>query len=467
MTDSVFREYDIRGIVGSELIVSDVYQLCKAILYYFLQKNEHGKTILIGRDGRRSSDEIFTHLCKAVIDSGLEVMDAGVIPSPVLYFGMYNRYADFGLMITASHNPADYNGIKMLVGTHSVYGQEIRNIRTYFHEKKQPLTKNNGKKNDFSLLKKTYIDFLLQHFSSLSGLTLPIVFDCAHAVAGSIIKELVKQFHWNNCTVLFDTIDGSFPAHEADPTVEKNMQDLKKTVLEKKAAIGIGFDGDADRMAAVTEAGQLLLGDTLLAVFSQTIDPTLKKRGIVINVTMSDGLHELFAKQQVPVFVSPTGHAIIKQYMDNHDAVLGGEGSCHFFFKDRYFGYDDGIYAALRLLETVVQSHKKISELATILPKRMSSKEYRIPCPDTIKNSIMDMLRKTFQHDKNVTCLFIDGIRITYPFGWAIIRPANTQPVLSMRFEAHTNETLMDIKHIFLTLLQPFLHDSITIIANE
>ncbi|QQR62487.1 hypothetical protein IPH67_03635 [bacterium] len=182
---------------------------------------------------------------------------------------------------------------------------------------------------------------------------------------------------------------------------------------------------------------------------------------------MSDGLHELFAKQQVPVFVSPTGHAIIKQYMDNHDAVLGGEGSCHFFFKDRYFGYDDGIYAALRLLETVVQSHKKISELATILPKRMSSKEYRIPCPDTIKNSIMDMLRKTFQHDKNVTCLFIDGIRITYPFGWAIIRPANTQPVLSMRFEAHTNETLMDIKHIFLTLLQPFLHDSITIIANE
>ena len=459
MKHTIFREYDIRGIVGQELILEEVYQLGKAIIRYCLQKKPDGKTVLVGRDGRLSSEKMFEELSKAIIDNGLSLIDGGMIPSPTLYFGMHTGTADFGLMITASHNPPEYNGIKIMVGTQTIYGNEIQIIKNFFYnnDHKALLLTQKGVIIDGSDIKKKYITFLLSHFPALHNLSMNFIIDCAHAVGSSIIKELVNIFNWPNCHLLFDTIDGRFPAHEADPTVEKNMDALKNSVIKNHATVGIGLDGDADRMAAITETGGLLLGDQLLAIFGNSIDTSVKKKGVVINVTMSDALVEFFAKDNVPVYIAPTGHAVIKKHMEIHDAIIGAEGSCHFFFKDRYFGYDDGIYAALRLLEYLVQSGKKMSELAHILPERYSSKEYRIPCQEDTKLKIMDHLTTEFKNNPSVSCVFIDGIRVVCAHGWAIVRPANTQPVLSMRFESRTQAGLIAIKKIYTQILQPFL----------
>ncbi|RTL07447.1 phosphomannomutase/phosphoglucomutase [Candidatus Dependentiae bacterium] len=466
MQDTVFREYDIRGIVDSEFSFSDIYQLGRAIFAYCLDQKKI-KTVLLGQDGRVSSPIIAQHIINAALDSGLDVVHVGIVPSPVVYFGMHEQKGDIGIMITASHNPGHYNGIKIMLGERCVWGKEIQLIKQYFTESKKA---NIGKigvlyqDKDFLNL---YIDYLVKHFPILHNSPLPVIFDCGNAVAGVVMPLLIQKFNWAQATLLYETIDGSFPVHEADPTVEKNMQHLKDAVIHNAACVGIGFDGDADRMAAVSETGALFLGDVLLAIFATALPKSFCHLGIVFNVTMSSALQELCAQHNMPVFMAPTGHAIIKESMKKNKAVLGGEGSCHFFFADRYFGYDDGIYAALRLLEIISLTGKKVSELAAVLPKRYSSCEYRIACADQYKKFVVAQVKDAFMLNNNARLLTIDGVRAEFAIGWGIVRAANTQPAVSMRFESTTKEGLLEIKNLFYAILKPYLGPPLDIIFKD
>lgn len=466
MQDTVFREYDIRGVVDSELLLSDMYQLGRAIFAYCLDQKA-SKTVLLGQDGRISSPIIAQYIINAALDSGLHVVNIGVVPSPVVYFGMHQQKGDIGIMITASHNPGHYNGIKIMLGDRCIWGKEIQIIKQYFTEFRQTSISQAGdlhKDNDFV---QVYVNYLVQHFPILHNNSLPIIFDCGNAVAGVVMPLLIQKFNWSNARLLYENIDGSFPAHEADPTVAKNMQHLKDAVMQNAACVGIGFDGDADRMAAVSETGTLLLGDVLLAIFAMALPEGVRHKGIVFNVTMSSGLQELCTNNKVPFFMTPTGHAIIKESMKKNQAVLGGEGSCHFFFADRYFGYDDGIYAALRLLETMIITRKNLSELAAALPKRYSSCEYRVSCPDNYKKNVVEKVKDAFMLNAHARLLTIDGVRAEFDIGWGIVRAANTQPAVSMRFESTTKEGLLEIKKLFYAILKPHLGDALDIIFED
>lgn len=466
MQDTVFREYDIRGIVDSELILSDMYQLGRAIFAYCLDQKA-SKTVLIGQDGRVSSPVIAQYIVNAALDTGLDVVNIGVVPSPVMYFGMHKNKGDIGIMITASHNPGHYNGIKIMVGQRCVWGQEIQAIKTYFYaHKKISIGMNGTVKNDSESVTE-YVAYLVDHFPLLHSSTLSMIFDCGNAVAGAVMPLLITQFNWPHARLLYQEIDGTFPVHEADPTVEKNMRQLKAALLEDKASVGIGFDGDADRMAAISEEGKLFLGDTLLAIFAAALPNDSGRQGVVFNVTMSNALQLLFNTHQIPFFLAPTGHAVIKEYMSKHGAVLAGEGSCHFFFADRYFGYDDGIYAALRLIEIMVTSKKTLTELASVLPKQCTSREYRIACADDQKRIVIEKVKDALLKKGDAQLLTIDGVRAEFSFGWGIVRAANTQPVISMRFESATEEGLFKVKKEFEVVLRPYLNDSINIIFED
>lgn len=458
MQDTVFREYDIRGVVDSELLLSDMYQLGRAIFAYCLDQKA-SKTVLLGQDGRTSSPIIAQHIINAALDSGLTVVDIGVVPSPVVYFGMHQQKGDIGIMITASHNPAHYNGVKIMLGDKCIWGKEIQIIKQCFSESRQANIGRLGvlQRNDNFI--HVYVDYLVKHFPLLHNSAVPMIFDCGNAVAGIVMPLLIQKFNWSQARLLYEDIDGRFPVHEADPTVASNMQHLKDAVIQNAALVGIGFDGDADRMAAVTEKGILLLGDVLLAIFANALPESTQRKGIVFNVTMSSALQELCAKNKLPTFMAPTGHAIIKESMKKNQAILGGEGSCHFFFADRYFGYDDGIYAALRLIEIMISTKTKLSELAEVLPKRYSSCEYRIACLDNYKKIVVEKVKEAFMLNHNARLLTIDGVRAEFDIGWGIVRAANTQPAISMRFESVTKEGLLEIKKLFYAILKSHLGD--------
>lgn len=459
MKPSIFREYDIRGRIGSELLLDEVYPLIQAIITFLKNKNRKIKTILVGRDGRESSPHIYEQTIKAIIHAGLDVVAVNIVPSPVLYFGMHTLNVQAGLMITASHNPADYNGIKIMLGTHCVWGNDIGQIKTLYYEYKidngSDITEH-GKISEYNLIA-PYINYMVDQFAHLKNIRMPVVFDCGDAVASVVMPDLVTAFGWRNVQLLCTDITTPFAHHEADPTVEKNMLDVKVAVQTTDAQLGIGFDGDADRMAAMTKAGILVTGDKLLAIFAQQLAQTDPASSVVFNVTMSSGLIDLLNSWKLQPRMVPTGHAIVKEKMDEYKALLGGEGSCHFFFKDRYFGYDDGIYAALRLLEIIHQTKKSLDELITIFPIKYTSREYRIACADDKKREIVQNIEKILSECKTVELITIDGVRASWPYGWGIVRAANTQPALSVRFEADSPEKLQQIKKLFVDMLARFI----------
>lgn len=351
MLSTIFREYDIRGKVGSELIIDQVYPLTQAIAFYFVHHNPAVKTVLVGMDVRSHSPEIKDAVIKALKDSGIDVIFIGVCPTPVLYFGLYTLPVQAGIMITASHNPPEYNGLKLCLGNHSVWGLQVKEIYALYKEKAHLPSAQQGILSSYNLID-DYISWLLAHFKHLRNSTISAIIDCGNGTAGTVVPQLIDRLGLRNVRLLCVNVDQT-PKHEADPTKEKNMQDVKQALLANKPTIGIGLDGDADRMAAMTESGQLIPGDQLLAFFSNDILERHPHASIVMDIKSSSALVDFLANKQAVAHLAPSGHAIIKDYMRTYNALLGGELSCHFFFKDRYFGYDDGIYAALRLLEIV------------------------------------------------------------------------------------------------------------------
>ncbi|MCA9770441.1 phosphomannomutase/phosphoglucomutase [Candidatus Dependentiae bacterium] len=452
MKDVVFRQYDIRGKVGSEFIIDDVYDLTYAIADYFMQRDLQVKVVAVGMDGRSHSKQIKQHVCAVLADSGFDVLFIGVCPSPVLYFAMHTMSIDAGLMITASHNPKEYNGIKICFGKEMVWGNEIVKIRELFKQKKRVNTKKKGIIKEYPVIP-AYIDYLAQQFDFLKNMPLRAIVDCANGVAGTVLPQLVRAMKWQHVHLLYEEVNGDYPNHEADPTVEHNMQDLKKLLAETDAQIGLGLDGDCDRMAPMTKDGFLVPGDQLLGLFAQPIIKQHPGSIVVFDVKASSALIEILKKWGARPIMSATGHSLIKDTMNKHSAILGGELSCHFFFHDRYFGYDDGVYAMMRLFELILISGKSLKELLLVIPERYSSPEYRIDCDEQDKQSIVDEVRSYFEQQKKVKMITIDGVRVVMPYGWALIRASNTQPVLSLRFESDTKQGLQKIKQESITVL--------------
>ena len=458
MKETIFREYDIRGLVGDELIIEDVYDLGRAIAFYLVQLNSAVKTVIVGMDGRTHSPAIKNNLCRALTESGLNVIFMGVCTSPMMYFATYTVPVDAGIMITASHNPKEYNGLKICLGTQSLWGKQIREIGKLYFEKQHCIPQAHGTYTEQSV-KDAYIAWHAEKFAHLKNADLAAVIDCGNGAAGVVIPEIITTMGWKNIQLLCAEVDGTFPNHGADPVSAKNMQDVKQALETTDAVVGVGFDGDADRMGAMTKDGELVPGDKLIALFAQPMVTQYPAMVVVYNVVCSAGLTELLESWGAKTVVTPVGHSIIEENMHIHYALLGGETSCHFFFKDRHFGYDDGVYAMFRLFELLIQSKKTLSQLLTVFPKKVTSPEFRLPCDEGNKYAMVQEMKGLFYQKKNVKILAIDGVRVTTDYGWGIIRASNTQPVLSIRFEANTEQDLQRVKEDFISVLSQYFSD--------
>lgn len=455
MQDLIFREYDIRGKVGTELIIEEVADLAQAIAFYFVSKNPSVKKVALGMDGRLHSPAIKDQLVKGLTHSGFDVEFIGVCTTPVMYFAMHTTQVDAGLMITASHNPKEYNGLKIMLGKEGVSGESIQEIKRLFHENRTPNSEEKGVYTERPLIP-AYVKWLTEHFKHLKGFKISAVVDCGNGAGGTVMPELIKKMGWPHVMLQYGEVDGHYPHHEADPTVEKNMVDVKNILASTNIAVGIGLDGDCDRMAPMTKAGFLVPGDQLLALYAQKVVREHPGATVVFDIKASSALIESLEKMGAVPQISPSGHSIIKKAMKEYHALLAGELSCHFFFADRYFGYDDGIYAMLRLFELLQESGKTLDELVATIPKKISSKEYRIVCDDAKKQHIVQAVKDTMLKRPDVQALTIDGVRATMPYGWGLVRASNTQPALTIRFESDTYEGLNRVKHDFFVALEPF-----------
>lgn len=456
MIDTIFREYDIRGKVGTEFIISEVYPLTQAIVYYFKQHKPSVKTVAVGMDARTTSPQIKDEVVRALTDSGLDVLFIGTCPTPVLYFALYTQPVDAGIMITASHNPPEYNGLKLCLGKHSVWGLQVAEIRDLYKQKAKLPPSTQGSVTDQPLIP-LYVEWLANHFIDLHAMPLSAVIDCGNGTAGTVMPLLIEAMGWRSIKLLYADVDGTSPNHEADPVKEKNMRDVKQVLATTDIQVGIGFDGDVDRMAPMTKQGFLVPGDQLLALFSQEVLNEHPRAPIVVDIKSSAGLLDLLHEWGAHTVLSPSGHAIIKDQMRKHHALLGGELSCHFFFKDRYFGYDDGIYAALRVFEMLIKTSKTLDELLAVFPKLYSTPEFRILCNESDKKRIVEAVTAVFAQRPDVAMITIDGVRARMKYGWGILRASNTQPELCLRFESDTQPGLQQVKEDFFNALKPYV----------
>ena len=458
MQNLIFREYDIRGIVGKEFEIEETYTMAQAIVSYFIKENPQINNIIVARDGRNSSPAIRNQVIRAITDLGIDVLDIGICPTPTFYFSLFNTDITSGLIITASHNPGDYNGIKICLDKKSVWGKQIQEIKEICQNKKFCINKS-GKTGSvkYSNIIPAYIDWLADHFKHLQNYNIGAVIDCGNATGGTVLPALIKKMNWKNVTLLFEKLDGNFPNHQADPTNIKNMLDVIKELKTKtNLELGLGLDGDCDRMSPVTKSGYLVPGDQLLSVFAQRVLKDFPGATIVFDIKASSSLIELLQKWGAKDHICPSGHSLVKKALLDTNAKLAGELSCHFFFNDRYFGYDDGIYSILRLFEILKETGKTLDELISIFPEKERSPEIRIKCNESEKQEIVSNIKNIFAARTDTKNITIDGLRAESKDGWGLVRASNTQPVISLRFESDSKEGLKNIKQDFFNSLKNY-----------
>lgn len=440
----VFREYDIRGLVDTDLTPDFVVCLGQAIGTY--AANHAVNKLSLGRDCRLSSGLFRDALSRGLNLSGIDVVDIGFCTTPMLYFSIRHLDLGGGVMITGSHNPPDFNGFKICIGPDTIYGSEIQKL--YGIMVQQDFISGAGeiKQVDISA---DYEDYLFQNVTIKTPLT--VALDGGNGTGGFFALPLLRRF---GCRVLdiYCDPDGKFPHHFPDPTVPENLNELVRVVLENKADLGIGYDGDADRIGVVTDQGEILWGDELLLLFSRFVLQENPGATIIGEVKCSYKLYEDIARHGGRPIMWKAGHSLIKGKMKEEHALLAGEMSGHVFFADRYFGYDDAVYATIRLLEILSRTGKKLSELLADVPKTYATPEIRVDCPDTIKFSMVDAVKSHFRDKYEMND--IDGLRISFPDGWGLLRASNTQPVIVLRFEATTEARLHEIRRLFESVLQ-------------
>jgi len=432
---TIFREYDIRGIADSELLSPDI-ELLGGGLGTYLRRRSGGHKINVGRDCRLSSSRLRDALVKGLLNAGCDVTDIGVVPTPVLYYSAQHWKADGAIMITGSHNPPEYNGFKTVCGSGTLHGEAIQDVLHLIQKKDFEQGTGNLATLDAAT---PYVDEIAAQFHF--DRRIKIVADAGNGTAGPIFHRLLKKLNVD-ATELFFEMDGAFPNHHPDPTVPANLRSLIEKVRQTGADLGIAFDGDSDRIGAVDELGNVIYGDMLLFIYAREVLTRKPGATFIGEVKCSQVMYDEINKLGGNAIMYKTGHSLIKAKMKEEHAELAGEMSGHMFFGDRYYGYDDALYAACRLIEIVAKSGRPLSAQLDGLPRMVSTPEIRVDCPDDLKFSLVERVAEHFKKIRKT--VDIDGVRVIFPEGWGLLRASNTQPVLVMRFEASSDRLLKE-----------------------
>jgi len=433
---TIFREYDIRGIADEELLDPDIESLGRALATYIIRHS--GSSICLACDCRLSGTRLHDALLKGLLAAGAHVLDAGTVPTPLLYYSVVHFDADGGVMITGSHNPPEYNGIKTVCGTGTLFGDDIQTIHK--------MILGNDFENGEGTVKK--VDPVTPYVEEIAGQfhferKVKVVVDAGNGTAGPVVHRVLEKLNVEPVELFFE-MDGRFPNHHPDPTVLSNLRPLQESVRKHKAALGVAFDGDGDRIGAVDEQGSVVYGDMLLLIFGREILSRKPGATFIGEVKCSQVMYDKLKELGGHPIMYKTGHSLIKAKMKQEHAELAGEMSGHMFFADRYYGYDDAIYATCRLLEIVAKSGEPLSHQLEDVTKLVSTPELRIDCPDDLKFKVVEKVAEIVRKSRPV--VEVDGVRVPFDQGWGLVRASNTQPVLVMRFEASSKHLLQQYR---------------------
>ena len=402
---------------------------------------EAGKRrVSVGRDCRLTSDRYAAALADGIRATGVDVVDLGVCPTPLMYFSLFHWTLDGGIQVTGSHNPADHNGFKICLGTSSMHGDQIQDLRRRLEAGRFRSGAGGGEQR---AVVPVYQDWVVEHIGTLAR-PIDVVVDAGNATAGPVAPAIYRRMG-ARVTELFCDMDGRFPNHHPDPTIPENMADAIRAVTTRRAELGIAFDGDADRIGVVDGAGRIVWGDELLVLYGRDVLERNPGATIVSEVKCSQRLYDDIAARGGRAIMWKAGHSLLKAKMRETGALLGGEMSGHIFFKERYFGYDDAIYAGARLLEILSRTGRTVAELLADLPPSHTTPEIRVDCPDDVKFAVAARVCERFRAE-GLPLVDVDGVRVKFPRGWGLLRASNTQPVLVMRFEAETPDALAEYR---------------------
>ena len=429
---TIFREYDIRGSADVELLSADVEILGQAFGTY-LQRHG-GRNINLCRDTRLSSPRLADALLRGLLASGCQVTDLGVAPTPVLYYSVFHLKADGGVMITGSHNPPEFNGFKVVCGSSTIHGDDIQEIRRLIGT--GDLARGEGSLRAADVVT-PYVEEVSSQFHFPRRIR--VVVDAGNGTGGPVMGPILRRLNVD-ATEMFFAMDGHFPNHHPDPTVPKNLEALVAKVVETGADLGIAFDGDTDRIGAVDDRGTVLYGDQLMILYGREILTRKPGATFIGEVKCSQLMYDDLAAHGGNPIMWKTGHSLIKAKMKETRAELAGEMSGHMFFADRYYGFDDAMYAACRLMEIVANSGQPLSAQLAGLPRTVNTAEIRFDCPDELKFAVVERAKDELRARHKI--MDVDGVRVLFPAGWGLVRASNTQPVLVMRFEATSEELL-------------------------
>ncbi|MEN3011681.1 phosphomannomutase/phosphoglucomutase [Dictyoglomus thermophilum] len=466
---TIFRMYDIRGEVPKNLN-KDVARIIGKAYAVFIRKriNKENLTISVGRDARISSKELSEGLIEGLRSSGINVIDIGLCPTPLLYFSLFTLPVDGGIMITGSHNPPQFNGMKICVGKETIYGPLIQELYEIAVNIKDETSTKEGSYETYDIIS-AYKEFLIKEFQNSAITRLPqgtikLVIDSGNGCGGLVVPDVLRKLGVNVID-LFSEPDGNFPNHHPDPTVIETLKTLRETVIKEKADFGVAYDGDADRIGVVDEKAEIVYGDRLAYIFAKGILKENPGAKIIGEVKCSKFLFEGIEKLGGIPVLSPVGHSLIKKKLREENALFAGEMSGHIFFNDRFFGYDDAIYATMRLvelyaIEKLQNPNFVFSDFLKEFPKVYASPEIRVHCSEEKKFEIIknffDKLKEKYPEIANRVqkVITIDGVRLEFDDGWALARASNTEPVIVLRFEANTEERLKEYQEIFENIIK-------------
>ena len=445
MNPAVFREYDIRGIAEKDFTADFVVTLGQAYGTYARARGK--KRVAVGRDCRLTSDSYAAALRQGLRSTGVDVVDIGTCPTPLLYFALHHYDLDGGIQVTGSHNPSDYNGFKICIGKITIHGEEIQELRKLIEQ--GTFTTGQGQEQSAPVIP-PYQEFVIKQFGRLER-KINVVIDAGNSTAGPVAPRIFRELGCQ-VTELFCELDGRFPNHHPDPTVPENLQHLIAAVKQTGAEVGVAYDGDADRLGLVDRHGHIIWGDEMLVLFARDILQQSPGATVVSEVKCSQRLFDDIARHGGTPVMWKAGHSLLKAKMRETGALLGGEMSGHIFFADRYFGYDDAIYASCRVMEILAKKKKEVTELLADLPTSFTTPEIRVDCPDDIKFRLAEKVCEHFRGKYDV--VDIDGVRVKFPDGWGLVRASNTQPVLVLRFEAITQERLTEYRTMMESVVE-------------
>jgi phosphomannomutase/phosphoglucomutase len=440
ISEDIFRAYDIRGVVETALTPDAVTLIGQA---FATEARVQGQsTVVIARDGRLSSPDLASALSKGLRAGGCDVIDIGMVPTPVLYYATHKLNTGTGIMVTGSHNPPQYNGLKMLIAGHSFYGDSIKSLY-------QRIVDGNIDSGDGTYQQRDLIPSYIDTITSDIQLARPlnIAVDCGNGVAGVLAVELFRKL---GCTIteLYCDVDGTFPNHHPDPSKPENLDDIKKAIADNSLDLGLAFDGDGDRVGIIDDRQNIIWADRQMMLYAADVLERKPGAQIIFDIKSSTNLEHFISEHGGEPLMWKTGHSFIKAKMKETGAELAGEMSGHIFFKERWFGFDDGLYSAARMLEILSKRNQPSSEIFAELPDSINTPELQIMFEEGEHYKFMDQFRQQANFE-NADILTIDGMRVNYPDGWGLIRPSNTTPCLVLRFEANSEAALEEIKTKF------------------